>query len=96
MSIIKDGVNNKGQQHWKLYVPDKHCKAGLEVTISETDKGIDIGDGLIPYDEIKKIKKLKARITELQDALNEAADNLRIWGSVSQAKHYEDIAKEQP
>lgn len=37
-------------------------------------------------------KEQTKAIKELASALKAAADNLRIWGSVSQAKHYEALA----
>ena len=39
------------------------------------------------------ITLLERRIAELETALQKAADNLRICGSVSQAKYYDGIVK---
>ena len=91
MSVTKDGKNNNGSQNWKLCVPDKHCKAGLEVTITETKDGLSIGDGFIPYNEIRKFKEIRELLRDILKDIT--ADNMLspdvFDRLVSEVKRYE-------
>lgn len=53
----EDGIDGKGQTHWKLYVPDEHCKPGLEVGIVATYEGMEIGGELISWDAIEDARQ---------------------------------------
>lgn len=55
--LTKEGVNNYGHQFWILEVPEEHCNPGLEITIHTTPKGINIGDGVITWDELDSARK---------------------------------------
>lgn len=60
--ITSEGINNAGQTHWKLHVPDEHCMPGLEVGIFATANGLMIGGELLPWHELyaAKLKALNA------------------------------------
>lgn len=61
----------KRHSTWTLHVPKEHCEPGLEINISETDKGLKIGDGTIPWSEFTQSPDLKEAKAAIEDLLTE-------------------------
>lgn len=75
--IEKEGMDGMSQTHWKLYVPDEHCKPGLEVGIIAGAGGMMIGGQVINGKSLKQQsfvpKGTKYNVKTLGQASNASA-----------------------
>jgi hypothetical protein len=55
--LIEWGLNGYGETHWATEIPAEHCSPGLEVGIIAKQKGIQVGNDLITWEEIDKARE---------------------------------------
>jgi len=55
--LTKGGTNGAGWQFWKVLIPEELATGGLEVSLNTDKDGLNVGGGVITWDELDEARK---------------------------------------